>query len=343
MPRRPPNSQNSDQAGPGQTSLPLPNNRAPRRHRVERDDPTSREPIYPDVVYPSSFHVPVPSLPPPAHRNFPRPDNTPLESRPAVVDGTNQEALRPQATPVQNAQHPSYSSSSTLNSGGSDGDVGAFAKKFGTKNEDEHLDEKYALASRQHPYDIPPPQPAYDAKSVPRSKQPNKVSFAAETTYRNENDFDTEAQAPTRRDYEGGLEDVNIDSEPNYCEMNDKDGRRKGIVANLMELYGVSPGMNGLPYSRSQAYEAVGKEVGRQPFGRSNSNSSDSDTCPEVLDPDDPRVTNITKRCLDDYEDERRNALRQMDYRQRRKEQQKIRIEFNVSCEFHWLQSLVVV
>ncbi|KAF8138451.1 DUF1212-domain-containing protein [Boletus edulis] len=96
-----------------------------------------------------------------------------------------------------------------------------------------------------------------------------------------------------------------------------------------MELYGIAPGTNGLPYSRSQAYEAVGKPVGRPSFGRSDSNASDSDN--EVLDPDDPRVTNIAKRCLDDYEDEKRNALRQMDYRQRRKEQQKIRIEFNVT------------
>ncbi|KAH7930731.1 DUF1212-domain-containing protein [Leucogyrophana mollusca] len=51
----------------------------------------------------------------------------------------------------------------------------------------------------------------------------------------------------------------------------------------------------------------------------------------EILDADDPRLTGITKDCLDDYEDERRNALRQMDYRQRRKERQKVRIEFNVT------------
>jgi len=338
MPRNPPNPQNNVQAGPGRVSSPLPNNRTPRRHGIERGGPTDRGPTHPDMVYPGSFHVPVPSLPPPAHQTLSRPDNPPLGSRPTVVDGTYQEALRPQATPVQNTQHPSYSSSSTLNNGGSDGDVGAFAKKFGSKNDDQRLDEKYALGSHQHPYDIPPPQPAYGAKSVPRPRHPNKVSFAAETKYRDGDNFDTEAQAPTKRDHEGGSEDVDIDGEPNYCEMNDRDGRSKGIVANLMELYGVTPGMNGLPYSRSQAYEAVGQSVGRP---RSNSNASDSDTYSEVLDPDDPRVTNITKRCLDDYEDERRNALRQMDYRQRRKEQQKIRIEFNVSCEFHRLQSLV--
>ena len=331
MPRNPPDLHNDSQAGPGQTFSPLPSRRPPMRYG---DDPAGREPTYPDVA---DLHVP--PFPPPAHRNFPRPENPPFESRAAIIDGTAQEALRPQATPIQNAQQPSYSSSSTLNNGGSDGDVGAFAKKFATKNEDDHLDEKYALASHQHPYDIPPPRPAYDAKSASRPKQPNKVSFAAETKYRDGDSFDAEAQAPTGRDHEGGLDD--IDTEPNYCETNDRDGRRKGIIANLMELYGITPGANGLPYSRSQAYEAVGKSVGRPSIGRYNSNASDSDAHSEVLDPDDPRVTNITKRCLDDYEDERRNALRQMDYRQRRKEQQKIRIEFNVSCESYWSQLLV--
>ncbi|KAF8556992.1 hypothetical protein OG21DRAFT_1505832 [Imleria badia] len=334
MPRNPPKPQNNSQAGPAQVS---PSSPVPVRYGIERDDPAGREHSYPDVAHPSSFDVP--SLPPPARRNFPRPDNPPFESRPTIIDGTNQEALRPQATPVQNADQPSYSSSSTLNNGGSDGDVGAFARKFATKNDDNHLDGKYALTSHQHPYDIPPPRPAYDAKSAPRPKQPNKVSFATETKYRDDN-FDTEAQPPTRPD-RGGLEDVDIDSEPDYCEMNDRDGRGKGIIANLMELYGIAPGANGMPYSRSQAYEAVGKSVGRPSFGRYNSNASDSDAYSEVLDPDDPRVTNITKRCLDDYEDERRNALRQMDYRQRRKEHQKIRIEFNVSCESHWSQLLV--
>lgn len=78
----------------------------------------------------------------------------------------------------------------------------------------------------------------------------------------------------------------------------------------------------------------VSFEEERPHFGRKNSNNSDSDSYSEILDPDDPRVTKITKRCLDDYGVERRNALRQMGYRQCRKEQQKIRIEFNVTCEF---------
>lgn len=341
MPGNPPNSQNIGQAGPGQISSPSPNKRTAILYGIERGDPPSRESMPPDVMYPSSFHAAIPSLPPPAHRNFPPPVHPLRQSRPTVADDTNLEALRPQATPVQNIQQPSCSSSSTLNNGDSDRDIGAFAKKFKTKNQDDRLDEKYALASHEHPYAIPPPQPAYDAdsESAPNPKHPSKVSFAAEPRYRDESNFDAEAQVPTGRDDEDGLEDVDIDDEPNYCEMNDRDGRRKGIIANLMDFYGVAPGMNGLPYSRAQAYEAVGE---RPPFGRYNSKASDSDTYSEVLDPDDPRVTSITKRCLDDYEDEKRNALRQMDYRQRRKEQQRIRIEFNVTCEFYWLKPIRV-
>lgn len=60
---------------------------------------------------------------------------------------------------------------------------------------------------------------------------------------------------------------------------------------------------------------------------------SDSDTYSEALDPDDPQVTHITKDLLDDYEDERRNALRQINYRQR--------IEFNVTCESQLFKALL--
>lgn len=329
MPRNLRTSQNNDQAGPGRISPSQPHNRTATGYEIKPDVLADRESTHPDLL---SFYVPTPPLPA-AHTRLPRRDDSSGSRRMARND-PDQETMRPQPTPVQNPQQPSYSSSSTLHDGGPDGDVGPFAKKFKAKSENEHLDAKYTLTSRQHPHDIPPPQPPYDAQSVPRLKQPNKVSFAADTKYRDEKNFDTEAQTAAGRDDEDDFEDVDMDGEPNYCEINDRDGRRKGIIANLMEFYGVTPGMNGLPYSRSRAYEGVGKSEERVPFGRRNSNASDSDTYSE-LDPDDPRVTKVTKRCLDDYEDERRNALRQMDYRQRRKELQRIRIEFNVTCEFY--------
>lgn len=277
-------------------------------------------------MYPSSSHIQSP--PSVAHRDTRRPDDSPLPTPRAVPGDINQEASRPQATPVQNPQRPSYSSSSTLNNGGSNGDIGPFAKKFKARVENERHDEKYSLSSYQHPADIPSPRPAYDAKSVARPKQPNKVGFATETDEKN---FDTEAQAPIAKNEEDGL---GAGGEPDYCEIDDRDGRRKGYLSNLIEFYGVPLGAEGIPISRSQAYEAAGISDGRKPLGRQNSDGSNSDDYSESLDPDDPRVTKIKKLCLDDYEDERRNVLRKMDYRSRRKEQQKNRIEFNLSCEF---------
>ncbi|KAH7887628.1 hypothetical protein F5I97DRAFT_1806015 [Phlebopus sp. FC_14] len=93
-----------------------------------------------------------------------------------------------------------------------------------------------------------------------------------------------------------------------------------------MDLYGAPPGKDGLPYSRRRAYAESIRSEGKDSVGW-----RDSDNESEILDADDPRMTGVTKRCLDDYEDEKRNALRQMDYRQRRKERQRVRIEFNVT------------
>ncbi|KAF9057691.1 hypothetical protein BJ165DRAFT_1335228 [Panaeolus papilionaceus] len=51
----------------------------------------------------------------------------------------------------------------------------------------------------------------------------------------------------------------------------------------------------------------------------------------DIIDPDDPRVTGITAKQVDDQDDLEKNTLRQMDYKARRKHIQRIRIQFNVS------------
>jgi len=63
------------------------------------------------------------------------------------------------------------------------------------------------------------------------------------------------------------------------------------------------------------------------------------------LDPDDPQVTGIHKKNLDDPEDIEENCkegidLKLMDYRQRRKEALKIKIKFNVTCELWFFLAL---
>ena len=62
------------------------------------------------------------------------------------------------------------------------------------------------------------------------------------------------------------------------------------------------------------------------------------------LDPDDPQVTGIHKKNLDDPEDIEENCkekidLKLMNYRQRRKEALKIKIKFNVTCELWFFSS----
>ncbi|KAJ7276538.1 hypothetical protein B0H12DRAFT_1005255 [Mycena haematopus] len=51
----------------------------------------------------------------------------------------------------------------------------------------------------------------------------------------------------------------------------------------------------------------------------------------DVLDPDDPRVTGITARNLEDPADIDKNTLRLMDYKSRRKHLMRAKIEFNVT------------
>ncbi|KAF8812572.1 DUF1212-domain-containing protein [Phlegmacium glaucopus] len=61
----------------------------------------------------------------------------------------------------------------------------------------------------------------------------------------------------------------------------------------------------------------------------------------DVLDPDDPRLTGVKATQFDDQEDLEKNALRQMDYRARRKHIQRIRIEFNVSSMMNRQEFLI--
>ncbi|KAI0788559.1 DUF1212-domain-containing protein [Abortiporus biennis] len=51
----------------------------------------------------------------------------------------------------------------------------------------------------------------------------------------------------------------------------------------------------------------------------------------QLVDPDDPAVTGIRKRSLDDAEEAEKNIARQMSYKARRKERQRMRIEFNIT------------
>lgn len=54
----------------------------------------------------------------------------------------------------------------------------------------------------------------------------------------------------------------------------------------------------------------------------------------QVIDPDDPILTGERKHFEDNPNDIEKNVLRDMSYRERRKEKQRMRIQYNVSCAF---------
>lgn len=165
-------------------------------------------------------------------------------------------------------------------------------------------DERFSLSSYRHPYDILPPGIAHGN------------NYLDHPSNRHSHPFDEEAQVYSE-DNKKSTELKNIDTDPK-AKLENEDGRHQGVLSNLMDFYGA-------PSELRSRMERRDSTVSR---------GSDSDSDSDIPDADDPRMTGVKKRCLDDYEDERWTALRQMNYKQRRKERQKVRIEFNVTCEY---------
>lgn len=51
-----------------------------------------------------------------------------------------------------------------------------------------------------------------------------------------------------------------------------------------------------------------------------------------AIDPDDPVLTGAHKQWQEDYEDVERQMVREMSYKQRRKQLSRVKIEYNISC-----------
>lgn len=157
---------------------------------------------------------------------------------------------------------------------------------------------KYALSSYQHPYDIPPPPNAYggsDASQV-RNRGPMKrsVSFAPK---------------PGVKEFDDNSDEDDYDPEKERAE------KHRGIPSQMLDL--------------RELNREDGESFQRPGYGRKDSTFSNAS---EGLDPDDPLVTGARARYLEDTEDVEKNALRQMDYKARRKHLMRVKIEFNVTC-----------
>lgn len=105
--------------------------------------------------------------------------------------------------------------------------------------------------------------------------------------------------------------------------------RRRGYLANLIDLYNL--------YDNTDDNAFVSKKrdsVARAANLRTRLVDPLAYDEDQLLDRDDPLVTGVRKRCLDDLDDVDQNARRQLSYKERRQEQQRVRIEFNICCKF---------
>lgn len=73
-------------------------------------------------------------------------------------------------------------------------------------------------------------------------------------------------------------------------------------------------------------------EVDLRDYGETSDGKFDDMLYEQVVDPDDPAVTGAHKQWQEDYEDVERQMIREMSYKQRRKQLSRIKIEYNISC-----------
>ena len=192
---------------------------------------------------------------------------------------------------------------------------------------------KYSLSSYEHPYDIPPPERIHtnamtSANAIRPSSLRKSVGFSL----------------PDH------TQEISINGNNNEGDQTQK---RQGMLANMMEWYSTSnSGTHQIPsqgkpeltrrHPSTFSEDDYGYSSAVNGMRRGDSTFSMMSFGSDILDPDDPRVTGMTATQLDDQEDLEKNALRQMDYRARRKHIQRIRIEFNVSCKFCYLYCHII-
>ncbi len=182
--------------------------------------------------------------------------------------------------------------------------------------------DSYLWSSRRHPYDIEPPSRVYnDATFGPRRRL-------------------TLESPEARRDsvsVSGGPRSL----PPRYSMQDPIDAslppmprRFRGGFANMLELWRVywqqAPDQSEFVIP----HDALSGDVRSRPWlVRAQSSFG--------YDPDDPKITGLKKVSQDDPDDAESQCRQQMNlqymsYRQRRKEAQKIKIQFNVTCKFHF-------
>lgn len=204
-----------------------------------------------------------------------------------------------------------------------------------TEEERQRSLQRVSLSSHQHPNNIASPPNAYI------SGDPHRLSVKRRSGRKSSLD-ESDDRSHFRDEDDALLDDVDREAP-----------LHRGVVSNLLELSRVSrspPNSDHHGYypSRSGSIDESGPDM-RPGFSHMYSlggyDTDDPDMRPRFsrlyslggYDADDPRVTGATRELLDDPADLERNVkdqmgLRAMSYKQRRKEAQKIKIRFFVTC-----------
>ena len=170
--------------------------------------------------------------------------------------------------------------------------------------------DRYLWSSHQHPYEIEPPSRVYnDATFGPRRLTVDSVGGAPRYSIQDPIDV---SLPPMPRRFRGGF-------------------------ANMLELWRV--------YWQQAPEQSEYVIPGDTLFGNVHSRPWPVRSSSSFgYDPDDPKLTGLKKMSQEDPEDAESQCRQQMNlqymsYRQRRKEAQKIKIQFNVTCKFLSLSS----
>lgn len=182
--------------------------------------------------------------------------------------------------------------------------------------------DRYLWSSHQHPYDIEPPSRVYNDANA--TFGPRRLTAGSS--------FDSQGDGVVGGASARHLSPRYSIQDPIDVSLPPMPRRFRGGFANMLELWRVywqqAPEQSEFVIPGDTLF---GNVHSRPWLARSSSSFG--------YDPDDPKLTGLKKVSQEDPEDAESQCRQQMNlqymsYRQRRKEAQKIKIQFNVTCEF---------
>jgi len=187
--------------------------------------------------------------------------------------------------------------------------------------------DHFCWSSHQHPYEIEPPSRVYNDATFGTRRS---TIGSEEAVRRDSATLGGGGSGGYARQLPPRYSTIAVNEAPQSLPM---PRRSRGGFANMLELWRVyweqAPEQSEFVIPRDALLRG---DHSRPWLVRSQSSFG--------YDPDDPKITGMQKVSQDDPEDAESQCRQQMNlqymtYRQRRKEAQKIRIQYNVTCKFH--------